>query len=775
MGRSHYPHVLLAVLVTAACLVPAPTLFAEPFLNPKLDLLGVDPALRALSPGLQLGLADGETAQSRFASRAINSASFQVDIQVTELNEHLIQQLGEIGADITFSSHKYQFLSVRLASHSQLAALARLPEVLRVNEREPTVSRAGSVQSRAVEALRAPALNTAGHTGSSKVLGVLSDSFARTGQVRDANTTPASGSSGVLQGSRPQDSGNLPAIVNLIREGELSGADEGAAMAELAYDIAPGLGIAFHTAGTSQAAFASAIDTLCDTRTADVIVDDIGFLLEPYYQDGLIAQSAADCVARGVPFVSALGNEGDKAYRKIYADIDPENDEQPASPPFGPTGVDLHNWGGGDGFAELVVPAGGEITVVLQWNQPHASVNSSNGAQIDLDLYATQQELFTALNPIAPGHVDRSIGAQGVTGQPLGDAAEFLVLRAEPGSDTPFYIAIDHYAGSQSSIPQNAATPLEFRIVIIGDLLSSEYPFNGPSAWGHPLAEGVISVAAVPWWEAPVFDPGRFGSQDIDPQPYSSRAGDIAIQFDRQGNFAPVSRFAPTLAGVDGNNNSFFGADFSANENPGFGEPDGAPNFFGTSAAAPNVAAIIILLQEAFPSLSPRAIADGLIASTVDVKGLRAQVGTDDVSGAGLVDGEAALAHFSAIAGNAAPAAQSGVGGGGGCFIATAAYGSYWSREVRILREFRDRRLQPYEVGRWLIRSYYAISPAIAEVIRNSDGLQTLVRTFLTPIVWFIQRPVSGAFLLLGVLFALLALPKGLRQPRVLRLSRDRA
>ncbi|MFT5033040.1 MAG: hypothetical protein ACI9OO_000972, partial [Bacteroidia bacterium] len=632
----------------------------------------------------------------------------------------------------------------------------------------------GTVSSRAPAALRVAPLRSAGHDGGTRVLGILSDSFARSAKVRDADTSPAAGLSGVLQGSRPQDSGNLPAVIQLLQDGEADGTDEGAAMAELAYDIAPGLGITFHSAGNSRAAFATAIDTLCDGSNANVIVDDIGFVQEAYYQDGLVAQAAADCVARGTSFVSAIGNDGDRAYRQIYVDINPALDDAPASPPLSPTGVDLHDWGGGDGFLEIEVPAGGRLIVVLQWNQPHASVNSRNGSQIDLDLYATSQAEVAALQPLGLGHVDRSVSVQGDTGQPLGDAVEFLILNADAGAATTFFIAIDHYLGSQESIPQNSATPLEFRLVFLGDLSRVEYPFNGSPAWGHPLAEGVISVAAVPWWEAPDYAPSQLGSNAMAAEPFSSRAGNVALQFDRIGNFAPVSRFAPTLSGVDGNNTSFFGRDFTANASPGFGEPDGAPNFFGTSAAAPNVAAVIALIQEAFPSLTPRHIADGLIATAIDVSGGRAQVGTDDVSGAGLIDASAAMSFFQANppqSTDSVPAATAAAvsgggrssGDGGGCFIATAAYGSYWTKEVRLLREFRDRTLRRSPPGRWLIEQYYRVSPPIAEAIRDSDRMRALVRYSLTAVIWTIQSPWIALVLLLTLILLCRTLVRSVR------------
>ena len=55
----------------------------------------------------------------------------------------------------------------------------------------------------------------------------------------------------------------------------------------------------------------------------------------------------------------------------------------------------------------------------------------------------------------------------------------------------------------------------------------------------------------------------------------------------------------------------------------------------------------------------------------------------------------------------------------GGCFIATAVYGSYNAPEVIILRKFRDNFLLNYFMGRIFITFYYKISPPIAYKVKN--------------------------------------------------------
>ncbi len=73
--------------------------------------------------------------------------------------------------------------------------------------------------------------------------------------------------------------------------------------------------------------------------------------------------------------------------------------------------------------------------------------------------------------------------------------------------------------------------------------------------------------------------------------------------------------------------------------------------------------------------------------------------------------------------------------GEGGCFIATAAYGSYGATEVKILRNFRDQYLLTNNIGRDFVRLYYAYSPSLAGFVSESALLKHTVKLMLTPVV----------------------------------------
>jgi len=77
---------------------------------------------------------------------------------------------------------------------------------------------------------------------------------------------------------------------------------------------------------------------------------------------------------------------------------------------------------------------------------------------------------------------------------------------------------------------------------------------------------------------------------------------------------------------------------------------------------------------------------------------------------------------------------------GGGCFIATAAYGTPTAKQIDVLREFRDVVLLKSTLGSRFVALYYQFSPPVADSIAGHELLRTLVRELLVdPIVWMVQ------------------------------------
>jgi len=74
--------------------------------------------------------------------------------------------------------------------------------------------------------------------------------------------------------------------------------------------------------------------------------------------------------------------------------------------------------------------------------------------------------------------------------------------------------------------------------------------------------------------------------------------------------------------------------------------------------------------------------------------------------------------------------------GSGGCFIATAAYGTSTAKQIDVLREFRDMVLLKNTIGSQFVALYYQFSPPVADFIAGNELLRTLVRELVVdPIV----------------------------------------
>src|SRR5262249_955806 len=141
----------------------------------------------------------------------------------------------------------------------QVASAAALPDALSVmpvwvsNTTDP-----GSVTNQAETSLKADLARTLGLTGAGVRVGVISDGA----------------SAGVVASS--QASGDLPTGSQLQILNAGSG-NEGAAMMELIYDIAPGVTLKFYGGGGTDASMATAINALVASGV-DIIADDLNGL-----------------------------------------------------------------------------------------------------------------------------------------------------------------------------------------------------------------------------------------------------------------------------------------------------------------------------------------------------------------------------------------------------------------------------------------------------------------------------------------------------------------
>lgn len=402
-------------------------------------------------------------------------------------------------------------------------------------------------------------------------------------------------------------SGDVPPNVEVLAEEArcATGKDEGRAMVQLIADIVPGADQAFHTAFGGQAAFANGILKLANDAQADVIVDDVRYLAEPMFQDGIIAQAVDQVVAQGIPYFASAGNNARQAYESPFVDA------LGILPIELPVGL-LHDFNPGsavDPLQQIKIPVGATATFNLQWDQPYASATGGSGAASDLDMLLLG---LGSTSPLAVA-IDKNIGR---------DPIEILRYK-NPGPGTTFNLAIVNVAGPK---------PTRMKYIYSGSTITiEEYGTQSGTIYGHANSQGARAVGSAFYLFTPAFDTTPPILE------LSSSAGPTPILYDP--NDAPINqvRNKPEIVAPDGTNTTFFGTDIA---DPGDGsDSDTFPNFFGTSAAAPHAAAVAALLLAVKPTLPPGDLYAALESSAIDMDA----AGFDYNSGYGLIQAIPAL------------------------------------------------------------------------------------------------------------------------------------
>ena len=76
----------------------------------------------------------------------------------------------------------------------------------------------------------------------------------------------------------------------------------------------------------------------------------------------------------------------------------------------------------------------------------------------------------------------------------------------------------------------------------------------------------------------------------------------------------------------------------------------------------------------------------------------------------------------------------------GGCYVATAVYGSYDCPQVWTLRRFRDYTLASTWYGRLFVRTYYAVSPSLVRWFGHTKWFQNFWKDHLDKMVNKLQE-----------------------------------
>lgn len=95
------------------------------------------------------------------------------------------------------------------------------------------------------------------------------------------------------------------------------------------------------------------------------------------------------------------------------------------------------------------------------------------------------------------------------------------------------------------------------------------------------------------------------------------------------------------------------------------------------------------------------------------------------------------------------------------CFIATAAYGSNLDPHVTTFRKFRNEYLIKSDLGRSFVKTYYQLSPPLADWISEREWARTFTRAALWPLLAYIELTLTfGLFISTLIVFIFIFVTK---------------
>ena len=563
-----------------------------------------------------------------------------VDVRASGSLASLQQAVATLGMKVTATSPSNNMVEgfIPIANLPQLATNAAVRSaspilVPKTNAAPNAYPFQGIGNNQSANTLNVPLNVQAGVVnGTGQKVGVLSDSVSLVG-------------GGIADSIRTGDLATSPQI---IQEGD-DGEDEGRAMLEQIHDIAPGAQLGFATAGGGAINFASNITQLA-MDGYNTIVDDIGYGDEPAFQDGIIQQAINTVTSNGATFLSAAGNASDDGYLTQFRGVNATVGSLGAGRymNFDPNGGTQTQLG-------LYVPDNARnsflpVNIYLQFDQPVGAVSSNVVAYL---LDSNGNVAYMGLSdPFAEGQPLQILVNAAGTSADVVPGSYTLVVKVVSGAD-PGHIFSYNFGNGDAAFDKS-----------FGSAGGTFYP----TTFGHAAGASTIGVAAVPYYGAAPYPSTTTNNNE----PFSS-FGPVYSVINADGTYksAPQILLKPDLSAPDGNNTSFFGdpAGFPTTlqrspVNPSYpgnpptttGSPtttinynQNLPNFYGTSSAAPNLAAVVALLKQVNPAITNQKILSSLITSTTPLNGAAKGVWNAQ-GGFGLADATLALAAAQVLA-----------------------------------------------------------------------------------------------------------------------------
>ena len=511
-----------------------------------------------------------------------------VDIRA-DVTPAVLTRIRELGGTVINSVPKYQAIRAQIPLRA-VVRLAALDEVRTIRPADEARTRGqAATLSPASRTRAADAPVTKKDNTSQGDIAHRANSARRTHNVDSTGIGVGVIANGVRSLADRQATDDLPARVTVLPGQEGSG-DEGTALLEIVHDLAPGAELYFATGNGGEARMAENIEALCEAG-ANVIVDDVGYLTEPVFQDGIITQGVNAAVADGCFFFSAGGNDGNLTYRTTGVW---EGDYAAGSALVvdGETVGIRHDFGGG---AEANEVRGSRARIiVLQWADPlGASAN-------DYDLFLVNED-----GDVSASSTDTQDGTQ--------DPIE--VIRSPGGGLSGLSVVVVKASGSDRYLRVHAFDG-RLGIRTAGNL------------YGHAAAENAVVVAMVDVRTAAGSGRVFNGTESVRT---SNSDGPRRIFFEPDGTAITAGNFSST-GGQLLQKPDLTAATCVRTATPGFS------TFCGTSSAAPHATAIAALMLEAAGGPNQVTLAQLRTGMTTGAAVLDIEAaGVDRDSGAGIV------------------------------------------------------------------------------------------------------------------------------------------
>ena len=573
-----------------------------------------------------------------------------VYIRVEDASQENVEALERNGASVTHVSDRYNTITAYV-SLTDLESLAALEFVKHISEvvspMRNQASCATAVTSEGDSQLKADQARTQYQVdGSDVTVGVLSDSYAGV-------TSPTSAADDILSGDLPGANNPCGQTTPVIVVEDYTGSspsDEGRAMMQIVHDLAPGSTLAFATAFNGLIAFADNIKKLRSQTKADVIVDDVSYYSEPFFQDGPVSTAIDEVTADGALYFTSAGNSNaEDGNGNLAASYEAAAYRPTTCPTVSYQGVvqqigdSCHNFNpsGDTPYQAIELASGGYFRAIFQWAEPWY------GVVTDLELIVTD-----------------------TSGNILTYSTE--TNTGSTGSQTPFEaVAYQNTTGSSQTVRiivsrASGSTPrIKYVFIRSSGLLSTQFNASnstdtfGPTVFGHAGCAGALSIAAVPYNDSA--SPESFTSHGY----FTVYYGPVSGTTPAAKLSSPETRQKPDVAATDGGANTFFGQQVGSTW-----------RFYGTSAAAPHAAAVAALMSENFYNANNARPTQASVETAMENSAAAIANGSQAITGAGLLDALAALAEnlSSGGGGTGTGGGSSGGGGGsgGGCFLSTS-------------------------------------------------------------------------------------------------------